>query len=156
MKLKMVEPGYEGKFTGNFGFIEFVDGVSVEDVNEYDARNLACMIRFEWLDTKQDPSMNALYQVSLDIAAPVEAPRITLADIEAVQPKVEESTEQAVGYTKEQLEAIADKSGIAGLRVIGDPIGAKATGVAKLIQAILQMQRNQAIQPSETENKNEG
>jgi hypothetical protein len=147
MKLKMVEPGYEGTFTGQFGYIDFVDGVSVEDVSEFDARSLACMIRFEWLDTKQDPGVNAKYQVSLDIPAPVEAPRIAPEEIKPV----EQDEKPVVGYTEAQLEAIADKDGIAGLRVIGEPIGAKATSVAKLIQAILQAQRNQSIEPSKTE-----
>lgn len=42
--------------------------------------------------------------------------------------------------TREELEAIADKEGIAGLRAIGDPMGVKDTAIASLIEKILAKQ----------------
>lgn len=43
-------------------------------------------------------------------------------------------------YTREELEQIADSSGINGLRVIGDPLNLRATSIAALIDKILATQ----------------
>lgn len=43
-------------------------------------------------------------------------------------------------YTKEELEAVADEKGIAGLREIADPMGVKNTSIVGLINEILQAQ----------------
>jgi hypothetical protein len=43
-------------------------------------------------------------------------------------------------YTVAELEAIADRDGIVGLRKIGDPLGVKSQGIAKLISLIIEAQ----------------
>jgi hypothetical protein len=42
-------------------------------------------------------------------------------------------------YTREELELIADKSGISGLREISDPYSIKARSVAEIINALLEI-----------------
>lgn len=49
-------------------------------------------------------------------------------------------TEPVRLYTKEELEAIADEKGIAGLREISDPMGVKDNSIVGLIKEILQAQ----------------
>jgi hypothetical protein len=43
-------------------------------------------------------------------------------------------------YTEAELEVIASKEGIKGVRKIGDTFGVKATGIAELIALILRAQ----------------
>ena len=45
-------------------------------------------------------------------------------------------------YSREELEAIADKDGIQGLRDIGNPLNVKATAIDKLIEMILLAQEH--------------
>ena len=54
------------------------------------------------------------------------------------KPKLkEEVKEESKKYTKEELQAIADKEGISGLRKIGDAIGVKFRGIKEAIREIL-------------------
>ncbi|MDO1521881.1 hypothetical protein Q2T75_23695 [Klebsiella variicola] len=43
-------------------------------------------------------------------------------------------------YTREELEAVADSEGIAGLRLIGGVMGVKAKGIVEMIDGILKAQ----------------
>lgn len=128
MKLKIVEAGWKG-YTGMFGVVEFVDGISVDHVNHVE-RNLLCsLIRVEEFDE-----------------GVVEQPQ----EEKVAEPQVESDAAQdsvatdaapaAPGYSREKLEQIADEKGIAGLREIGDSWGVKATSIAKLIDEILEAQ----------------
>lgn len=55
-------------------------------------------------------------------------------------PAAPASAPAATTWTREALEAIADKTGIAGLREIADPLNVKGTSVVKLIEGILATQ----------------
>ena len=61
--------------------------------------------------------------------APVEAKLVDAAPVIADL--------MAPAYTEEQLAAIADKQGIAGLREIAEPLGVKGNSIAGLISSIL-------------------
>jgi hypothetical protein len=143
MKIRLADVGYE-KFTGLFGTTEFVDGVSVNEVSNAEARFLAALVRVEELDTGNDPGDNAKFQRSFEMSAPIEdpllrgryeAPEIDLAALQA---------NAAALHTRESLEGVADKFGIAGLREIADPLGVKSTSIVKLIDEILTAQQRVA------------
>ena len=51
-----------------------------------------------------------------------------------------EAQADAIRYTKEALEKIADTSGIAGLREVADKFGVKGRGIVELITEILKAQ----------------
>jgi hypothetical protein len=125
MKIKMVQPGYE-QFTGNFGGVEFLDGVSVVDVAPMIATRIANVVRVENVEDGVNPSAS---QTALDsYSTPME---LRPQDVPAAKPQK---------YTAAELESIASKEGIKGLRKIGDTFGVKATGIAELIALILRAQ----------------
>lgn len=134
MKLRLISEAYKG-FTGNIGVVSFVDGLSVDDVHPNEGRRLAGVFGAEWEDGIS-ANVNALYEQSLDTPAPsqegIEAEREALS-LATEQAKVE----AAAAHTEEELAAIADKKGIAGLREIADPLGVKAQSIKALIQGIL-------------------
>lgn len=125
MKIKITQPGWE-TFTGNFGSIEFVDGVSVGEVSQTEASRVAAVVRVETTEGK-DPSMAQLIIDTYGTPAPMET---TVAAADLPQP-------EAPTYTADELAAIADKLGIKGLREIADPLGIKANSIAELIGRIL-------------------
>jgi hypothetical protein len=125
MKIKMVQPGYE-QFTGNFGGVEFVDGVSVADVAPMIATRIANVVRVENAEDGVNPSAS---QTALDSYSTPMALRPQ--DVPAAKPQK---------YTEADLEAIAGKEGIKGLRKISDPLGVKSNGIAELIGLILKSQ----------------
>jgi len=161
MKVKIVEPGYAG-YTGLLGQIEFVDAVSVNDVPTREALWVGGILRI----VEVDDAGNELGSVShadelvrtrhLDM--PI-TPEMETGDVDAPSPDSEEARvakelaeakapdplpvtpaeddEPAKVYTRAELEAIADDKGIAGLRDIGSPLGAKHTSIPGLIEAIL-------------------
>ena len=124
MKLKLTQSGYE-KFTGQFGIVDFVDGVSVGDVNAREARNIAVSIGCEFEDGSSPNPAQILLNSMNDRAGEV---------------KPENKPEPAVfvPFTKEQLEKVADEKGIKGLRQLADPLKIKGTSIVELIKELLE------------------
>jgi len=129
MKLRLVEPGWEG-YTGNFGGVEFVDGLSLDDLSNREAITLGNIVRCE-LEDGTNPSAS---QDNLDRKC---VEMVVRADMAGVAGAVEGKPN---AKSREELEAIANKGGIKGLREIGDPLGVKAASIADLITAIIDAQ----------------
>lgn len=162
MKVKIVEPGYAG-YTGPLGQIEFVDAVSVNDVPTREALWVGGILRIVEVDDEGNelgsvshadelvrtrhldmPVTPAMETGDVNEPAPdTEAARVAaeLAERSAPDPlpviPEAEDAEPAKVYTRAELEAVADDKGIAGLRDIGSPLGAKHTSIPGLIEAIL-------------------
>jgi len=138
MKLKIAEPGYD-TFTGAFGLVQFENGVSVDHVSMKDAFQLSALIQM--VDAETGDSISMLNGDEADRLATARVEYYpSVAEVEAQKQNAESaepSVEVAQAYTREELESIADKEGIAGLRKIGDALNLKGTSVAKLIDAIL-------------------
>lgn len=128
MKLRITEHGWAG-FTGHLGSIEFIDGVSVEDVSRADASYLAAIVAIEDADTGKNPSDAQAIIDAGTISAPMEKA------LESPAPQ-----EPKLDYTKESLEAIADASGIKGIREVADTFGLKGNSIVDLIDKILSTQ----------------
>lgn len=150
MKLKITEPGWEG-FSGTLGVVAFEDGVSVSDVSHIEANIISGNIRVVNADCGS--GVGALEaNADMQNTACVSNTLQTMAEIQAgekpVAPQVKqvEDTPQAK-YTKESLEVIADKSGIAGLREIGDSLGVKGTSISGLIESILSKSNPEVTAP---------
>lgn len=126
-KIRLTEPGFE-KLTGPFGVIDFVDGVSVDEVSEVEASRIANCVRTEFADDGKNPSDS---QRVLDS-------QHTPMDAEMMHFVV--PTQTAIKHTREELEALADKEGIVALRAIGDKFGVKGAAIAKLINSIMSAQ----------------
>lgn len=129
MKLKLTAVGYEN-FTGLFGTIEYVDGVSVSDVMPQTAKRVACVISVEWEDGTKVGVADALI-ANQNTPAPDETATI-------VPPVPEAPVVNTVAWTEEELGAVADEKGIAGLREIAEPHGIKGNSIAGLIKGIIE------------------
>lgn len=141
MKIRLIDDGYR-QFTGMFGSVEFKDGVSVGDVASSDARLLAAVVGVEVVGGDIDLSASAEFQAAKDMPAsttnlPTVAELIERGEMTSDEPQTKPEPFAQAAYTRDDLEKIADKSGIAGLRAIGDPLGVRANSIANLITAIL-------------------
>ncbi len=140
MKLRLTAPGWTG-YTGQMGVINFVDGMSVGDVLPVDAVRVAGVIGAEWEDGRP-ANVSQVYLDNMHTQAPTQEEQ-RLADApdapKTVDPDLAKDRAEALGvtYTEEELAAVADKSGIAGLREIAEPLGIKANSISKLIELIL-------------------
>lgn len=144
MKLKIVEAGWEG-FSGNLGMVDFENGVSVRDVTHIEANIISGNIRVQ---NFEDESPVGAIGMDADIQnRPCVTSNLkTMEEIFAeqngetqVQAPVQTQSETKQ-YTQEELEQIADKKGIAGLREIAEAMDVRATSIAKLIAGILSKQ----------------
>lgn len=148
MKIRIVGNGYEA-FTGMFGDVEFKDGVSVCPVSPSQARFFASITTVENAEDGTELGDNARFQSAMNMEAQTfNLP--TLAELQAscqcaeVGHDESEPQKAEVAHTKESLEAIADKGGIAELRKIAEPLGIKGTSIGKIIDGILCAQSAQA------------
>ncbi|MDP9155286.1 MAG: PhoH family protein [Pseudomonadota bacterium] len=122
MKIRLLQPGWE-TMTGNFGGVEFVDGLSVGDVTAREAQRISNTVVCELEDGTNPSSTQAVlesYSRPMEVAG--EAP----------------AAPKPARYSEAELEAIAGEKGIKGLREIGDVLGVKTPAQGRYIAAIKQ------------------
>lgn len=145
MKLKLTQPGFE-TYNGQMGLLNFVDGLSTKDVLPAQAVRMAAVMLCLWEDDSS-PSITQGLLDKADMGAPMysasqdgsdhDKAAGLLADVRATVVAMSKTSPDKLLYSVEQLEAIADKSGIKGLREISDPLGIKSNSIKELIDAIL-------------------
>ena len=139
------EPGFEG-FTGLFGTVEFENGRSVESISNHEAKRFGAITRCETEDgINPSPSQDDIdrrEQAASEERATVDPTTEELKAQEQAQSKPALSDLVQGEITRERLEQIADKSGIAGLRKIAEPLGIKDKSVPGLINKILELTGN--------------
>ena len=128
MKLRLTQEGFE-KYTGQMGVVDFEDGLSTTDVLEIDGIRMAAVMGCVWEDGTS-PNLGQRYLESMSIPAPDYS-----GEREATKASQQEA--KAGGYTEDQLAAIADEKGIAGLREIAEPLGIKSNSIRMLMDEIL-------------------
>ncbi len=161
MKLKLTGAGFSN-YTGQMGVVFFKDGLSVHDVSPQDALRIAGSIGAEW-ENGAPANVGDVYNQNMHTPAPHEGQQIGLdllrsvvgiqnaddamAKSEAVAHLqtggvVEKPAQEkpAAKYTDKDLEAIADKEGIVGLRAVAAEYGVKGNSIAALIEGILAKQ----------------
>jgi hypothetical protein len=132
-KIRIIEPGWE-TYTGDLGATTFDNGVSTHVVNQTDAQRLANNIRVETL-VGVNPSTS---QLVIDIQnTPMD--ENMAADVFIDRGIVPDKTYLVI-YTRAQLEEMADNYGIAGVRIVADPLGVKSKSIVALIEGVLQRQ----------------
>ena len=145
MNYRIATPGYEG-FTGDLGGVEFVDGVTARDYPIAFIDRLSA--NFLIVEAESGAFAGLVTRLAETAAIPFVAPtdleqmsdeQIAIANQAAVQKSARIVTLDEV-FTREQLEAIADKKGIAGLREIAAPYGVKDKSITGLIEAVLKAQ----------------
>lgn len=136
MKLRLMQPGFE-TYTGQMGVVFFENGLSTADVRPIDAIRMAAVMTCEW-DNGASPSVAQSILDNADTPAPTFVSGADgQHDREAAATAAAAPAVAAVVYTAEELEAIADKRGIRGLREIGDKVGVKGNAIRDLIEAIV-------------------
>ncbi|AMB48268.1 hypothetical protein [Methylobacterium sp. AMS5] len=148
-RIKITQPGWEG-FNGDFGMVEFADGVSVDLVSKRQLVVIAATIAVEEVDEDGNSLGKPGLQDNMDGAAIVPAPVLTplarasdedvKAEAKADAKKAKEPKLDPLALTfhsKEELEAIAEKKGIGGLREIGDVLKVKGRSINELVKEIL-------------------
>jgi hypothetical protein len=140
-RIKIKQPGWEG-FTGEIGITTFKDGVSVEHVNRRHIAVIGASLAIVEVDEDGNEGDNPTLQHTMIAETTVRAdvltelPRATDADMAAGTAKAPDEA-KVVFHTKEDLERIADKKGINGLREIAAPLGVKGRGINELVKEIL-------------------
>ncbi len=150
MKLRLTQAGFES-YTGQMGVVMFKDGMSETDVLPIDAIRISAAIGAEWEDGSA-ANVGEMYLNNMDVPAfvggddintmsmPVEGQEPTKAEKPAADAPVEQPAADAPKHTFEELSAIADKEGIAGLRKLGDGVGVKGKSIVEIIDGILAKQ----------------
>lgn len=139
MKIRIDEIGYEN-YTGVLGLVEFVDGVSVNDVAEGEVNRMAAVLRVVSVDSEKQLGALVDYAAASQVGFEREGEHSVGMDSPAAFVGVDASIPEGSSketYTQEELEALADKEGINGLRAIGDSLNVKDTSIKGLIGSIL-------------------
>lgn len=131
MKIRIVEPGY-ANFNGVMAGVQFTESVA-EDVTARQAALIGNVVRVENVEDGTNPSDS---QALIDIQNTIMTGELERGDRLAMPDPVVEAQSQK-SWTREELEAVADKEGIEGLRKIANPMNIKGTQIAKLINGIL-------------------
>ncbi len=132
-KLRLIGRGFEN-YTGAIGVVNFVDGLSTTTPHQMDVNRLTCTIGARW-DDGSPSSVGERYEAMRNVGAPTDA------EVKAAAVQVQEVQKQDVGkrYTAQELAAIADAKGIAGLREVGETLGVKGKSIKELIEGILKV-----------------
>ncbi len=125
-RIRITQPGME-TYNGFLSEAEFVNGVSVEPLTKLQAQRIAGACRIETLEGL-DPSEGTEH---IAIVKGVEPPAV-----EYTQPVAEPVV---YDFTRESLEAIADKQGLNGLRPIGDKYGIKSNSIVSMIDKLMEL-----------------
>ena len=135
-RVRLVESGWEG-FTGVFGITEFKDGLSVLLISHVEQQRLGALIRIKSAEEEEE---NAEIGPGAEC---IRSKAITADDelLVAVDRVVQVGGEirlVATTFTREELEEIADKKGLQGLREVAiQHPGVKGRSITDLITGIL-------------------
>ncbi|HDY9206465.1 hypothetical protein HRF84_08655 [Klebsiella variicola] len=134
-KVKLLESTFKG-YTGLLCGVQFENGVSVQELPFVDQQRICASMRAETIDGRNVSAAGAYserYDVTADTVKEYIAEPVAKMERGTVDPGVQI-------YTREELEAVADSEGIAGLRLIGGNMGVKAKGIVEMIDGILKAQ----------------
>lgn len=140
-RIRITEPGFQA-LSGYFGTIEFRDGVSIEPVHWLEQQRLGGLVRF--VSAEDD-------EAGLEIGPAAEMVRHRDMDADDERTKATDAAVTTVDggvrlvgetYSRDDLEDIADKRGIAGLRDIAKAWGVKGRSINEMITEILAAQGN--------------
>jgi len=174
MKIRILDKGF-ANLTGPFGTVEFVDGVSVDEVSAAEAARLGTILSVECVDSGKNPSTT---QLMVDIHAKnTEELGIKAAGLRkatTVQPQVADNQPESVpqashetvkavlegtpalkyDYDVEQLDALVKREGIAGLRAFASAYAVNGQSVATIIKKLMEL-KAENVKPEQEEPKKE-
>lgn len=149
-RLKLSGSQWAG-YTGTIGTVDFKDGISVYPVPRNIADRLSAAIRMVEVDDDDNEVGPAGIASRLIRDAAMRAPITpTLARQTESERKTEDLRETLKAqrspaetfYTLDELQAIADKDGIKGLRKVAEPWGVKGKAIPAIIKMIMDAQNS--------------
>lgn len=145
-KLRIVESGW-ANYTGTFGNVDFLDGISVDPVPWREQQRLGGLIRMESAEEEDEqaeigPAAELIRNRDLSTDDPI------VAGADVIVRIGDEDRLAAANHTREELEDLADKRGLAGLREVAVGWGVIGRSIPDLITKILQAQ---GVEPRDDE-----
>lgn len=138
-RIKILEPSLQ-HYTGTLCGAEFREGISVQALSFLEQQRICAVMRAQTVDGDNvSPSgqLAAAYNKTAEEARKEEKSAAPLENL----PRAEKVNAPAHPvFTREELEAVADAEGIAGLRSIGEAVGARGKTINALIDAIVKAQ----------------
>lgn len=150
MKLKITQRGFEN-YSGQMGMILFKDGISVNDVPEHEALRLSALFGCTWdtdeqvVITRNPAEMSApvgreTHLVETDgtleeVAGNDGADRPTFIEPDFTDAPIKITKR----YSLDELEEIADRDGIKGIRAVAGKYGIRGSSINGLIDEILRI-----------------
>lgn len=152
MKVRITDKGYAG-YTGHFGTVYFENGVS-EEISSAEAERLGCFLAIETEEGKNPSATQRLLDMQNHNAQEL----VKEAKGEHVEPQAKVQGGQAdsqseslsqtqvpeLDFTREQLEALADREGMTGLRAFAQQFGVKGRSIPDVIDDLLAIQASKA------------
>lgn len=137
-KVRLLESCFKG-YTGVLCGIQFVDGVSVSELPFVDQQRICSSMRAETIDgSNVSPSGIFSERHGLSAGSLEETAAPAVVSLERVTSQTNVS--KVPKLSREELEAVADSEGIAGLRQIGNELGVKGKGIVEMIDGIIKAQ----------------
>lgn len=144
--LRITATGWE-TYTGDFGGVAFVNGLSVDVLSRRQIDHISALVRCDLSDDKGalmgQSGISARLVGGVNIGdAPSSLRKATQDELDADRRQRLTNIGKAPTkiYTKEELEAIAAKEGLSGLRKIGDAWSVRDRAIGKLVTLILNAQ----------------
>lgn len=160
MQVKITDPGFAG-FTGHFGTVYFENGIS-EHISSAEAERLGCIVKCETLEGVnpsatqrmvdiQSKNLDELLAQGAGVVgadrAKTQSPEQVLGAVESQagqanqvvenQPQIQPGVKPGLDFTRADLEALADREGISGLRNLGSQFGVKGRSIVEIIDELL-------------------
>lgn len=158
MKVKIIDKGF-ANFTGAFGTVSFVDGIS-EDISNAEATQLGNILAVQNLETGENPSVTQQMANLRDKNISEMGKRQTASEPAGVAKQVFGVPNDAgdkllpladknqmrnivqnglsYDYTEADLDALVQKEGIAGLRAFAEPYGVNGRSIAGMVKELME------------------
>lgn len=146
MKIRILDPGF-ANFTGLFGSVDFVDGLS-EEVSGAEAARLASFLHVETEEGKNPSITQHMVDTrNQNLADLGQAPEpVVPAPVEVTKPVSGEKSEVVVDksklsydFTEEQIDELVKTQGIAGLRAFSDQYGVNGRSIANIVKELFDL-----------------
>lgn len=135
-RLRITEPGLDN-YNGLFGMVEFVEGVSVHQVGWQEAARLGANVRVVDYD-EPERQVGPVSDYERIKHTTADAPMVKAMDTGIfVDGEIKSATQR---FTRAELEDIADKQGLAGVRAIANAVGRTGRSIAQCVDAVLEAQ----------------
>jgi hypothetical protein len=145
-RVRIAQAGWGG-YTGHFGTVEFLDGASVEPVSWPEQQRLGGLVLIVSMETGGGED-DAQIGPSAELVRTRGVPHsdALMAGIDVVVAAPDGSLKMASEMlNRDELEAVADRKGIAGLRDIAVAWKVRGRSINEMINAILEAQEKASL-----------